>query len=428
MIDRYSRQIMTDLWSKEYRFQKWLDLEILAIEAWAELGLVPREAAAALKEKAKFSLQRIEEIEEESCQEVEAFTQSVLENLGPESKYFHLGLTSTDLVDTALSALLQEALTVIQEGLEKLAEVLKKQAIKYKNTVCLGRTHGIQAKPTTFGLKLALWYSETRRNLERLEGAKERIAVGKISGAVGTYANVDPFVERYVCEGLNLQPALISTQTLQRDRHAELQMVLAIIASCLDKYAREIRALQKNEVIELDYQSNQKSSVPPKKSPISCQEISGLTRLVRSNSMAALENIANWHESDLSHSSVEKVILPDSTTLIDYLLNEFIPIVDDLRVYPENMLSNLEKNQGLLHSQQVISGLIAKDMPRETANQLVEKYTRLARDQSRSFKDLLQADEQISALLSPAELDDCFDLKHQLKHIDNIFARLGLIN
>lgn len=431
MIDRYSRPKMAALWSKENRFQKWLDVEILATEAWAELGVVPREAAVALRKNARFQVQRIEEIEEQTRHDVVAFTRCVAENLGEESKFLHYGLTSTDVVDTALSAVLQEAVTMIQEDLDVFAEVLRQQAIQYKDTVCMGRTHGVHAEPTTFGLKLALWYSETRRNIERLARAKEVISVGKISGAVGTYANVDPFVERYVCEGMKLRPALISTQILQRDRHAELLSTLAIIASCLDKYATEIRALQKTEIREVEepFRQGQKgsSAMPHKRNPVNCEQISGLARVVRGNSLAALENIPLWHERDISHSSVERIILPDTTILMDYMLVKFTGIVKDLFVYPQNMQRNIEKSRGLIHSQQVLLRLVEKGLLRETAYDLVQKNAMRAWEEEKPFKDLIAQEPLVAEKFNKEELNDCFDIRHHLKHVDDIFAKLGLL-
>lgn len=431
MIDRYSRPKMAALWSKENRFQKWLDVEILATEAWAELGVVPREAAVALRKNARFHVQRIEEIEEQTRHDVVAFTRCVAENLGQESKFLHYGLTSTDVVDTALSAVLQEAVTMIQEDLDVFAEVLRQQAIRYKDTVCMGRTHGVHAEPTTFGLKLALWYSETRRNIERLARAKEVISVGKISGAVGTYANVDPFVERYVCEGMKLRPALISTQILQRDRHAELLSTLAIIASCLDKYATEIRALQKTEIREVEepFRQGQKgsSAMPHKRNPVNCEQISGLARVVRGNSLAALENIPLWHERDISHSSVERIILPDTTILMDYMLVKFTGIVKDLFVYPQNMQRNIEKSRGLIHSQQVLLRLVEKGLLRETAYDLVQKNAMRAWEEEKPFKDLIAQEPLVAEKFNKEELNDCFDIRHHLKHVDDIFAKLGLL-
>ncbi|MCE5196552.1 MAG: adenylosuccinate lyase [Negativicutes bacterium] len=431
MIERYTRPVMAKLWSEDNRYQKWLEVELLAAEAWAELGVVPREAAQQLRKNARFDVRRIHEIEAETRHDVVAFTRCIAENLGEESKYLHYGLTSTDVVDTALSAVLKEAVSLIQEDLDRFAEVLRQQAIRYKDVPCMGRTHGVHAEPTTFGLKLALWYSETRRNIVRLARAKETIAVGKISGAVGTYANVDPFVERYVCEGMNLQPALISTQILQRDRHAELMTTLAIIASCLDKYATEIRGLQKTEIREVEepFRPGQKgsSAMPHKRNPVNCEQVSGLARVIRGNTIAALEDIPLWHERDISHSSVERIILPDSTTLIDYLLVKFTDIVKNLLVYPKNMLRNIEKSHGLIHSQQVLLKLIEKGLLRETAYDLVQKYAMRAWEEELPFRDLISREPLITDKLSAADLDDCFDIRHHLKYVDDIFAKLGLV-
>lgn len=431
MIDRYTRPVMAKLWSEDNRYQKWLEVELLAAEAWAELGVVPREAAQLLRKNARFDVKRINEIEAETRHDVVAFTRCIAENLGKESKYLHYGLTSTDVVDTALSAVLMEAVSLIQEDLDRFAEVLRRQAIRYKDVPCMGRTHGVHAEPTTFGLKLALWYSETRRNIVRLARAKETISVGKISGAVGTYANVDPFVERYVCEGMDLQPALISTQILQRDRHAELMTTLAIIASCLDKYATEIRGLQKTEIREVEepFRPGQKgsSAMPHKRNPVNCEQVSGLARVIRGNAIASLEDIPLWHERDISHSSVERIILPDSTTLIDYLLVKFTGIIKDLLVYPQNMLRNIDKSHGLIHSQQVLLKLIEKGLLRETAYDLVQKYAMQAWEEELPFQELISKEPLITEKLTAEDLDDCFDIRHHLKYVDDIFAKLGLV-
>ncbi len=430
MIDRYTRPAMAKLWSKENRFQKWLEVELLATEAWSELGVVPRDTARLMRERARFTVERIEEIEEITRHDVVAFTRTVAESLGEESKYLHYGLTSTDVVDTALSSVLVEACTIIADDLQEFLDILKAQAIRYKDLPIMGRTHGVHAEPTTFGLKLALWYAETQRNLIRLARAKETIAVGKISGAVGTYANVDPFVERYVCQGMGLKPSPISTQVLQRDRHAELMTTLAIIASCLDKYATEIRGLQKTEIREVEepFRAGQKgsSAMPHKRNPVNCEQISGLARVVRANAVAALEDIPLWHERDISHSSVERIILPDTTTLIDYMLKKFSGIVANLHVYPENMRRNMDKSRGLIFSQRVLLKLIDKGLLRETAYDLVQKNAMRAWEEERSFKELIATEPAVQEHLTSADLDDCFDLRHHLTHVDGIFTRLGL--
>lgn len=430
MIDRYTRPVMAKLWSKENRFQKWLEVELLATEAWAELGIVPREAARLMRQRACFTVERIEEIEEITRHDVVAFTRTVAESLGEESKYLHYGLTSTDVVDTALSSVLVEACTIIADDLQMFLDTLKSQAIRYKYLPIMGRTHGVHAEPTTFGLKLALWYAETQRNIIRLSRAKEAIAVGKISGAVGTYANVDPFVERYVCQGLGLKPSPISTQVLQRDRHAELMSTLAIIASCLDKYATEIRGLQKTEIREVEepFRAGQKgsSAMPHKRNPVNCEQISGLARVVRANALAALEDIPLWHERDISHSSVERIILPDTTTLIDYMLTKFTGIVANLHVYPENMRRNMDKSRGLIFSQRVLLKLIDHGLLRETAYDLVQKNAMCAWEEEKSFRELIASEPAVQERLTASDLDDCFDLKHHLSHVDGIFARLGL--
>lgn len=430
MIERYTLPEMAAIWTLENKFRVWLEIEILAAEAWAELGVVPREAVKAIREKAAFSVERIAEIEAVTRHDVVAFTRCVAESLGDESKYVHFGLTSSDVVDTALAALMRDAMDIIIADAKKMIQVLKEQARTHRHTLMMGRTHGVHAEPTTFGLKMALFVAEMERNLERLEKARRTIAHGKISGAVGTYANVDPFVERYVCEKLGLTPAPVSTQILQRDRHAEYMTALAITAGTLDKLATEIRALQKTEVREVEepfYQGQKGSSaMPHKRNPVNCEQISGLSRLVRTNALAALDNMPLWHERDISHSSVERVIVPDSTILINYLLRQMTRIVEGLRVYPENMRKNMERSFGLTFSQRVLLTLIEKGMKRESAYDMVQRSAMQAWEEERPFIEVLRGEPEVVALLGEEGLAACFDPAYHLQRVDEILSRLGI--
>ncbi|MGA9173378.1 MAG: adenylosuccinate lyase [Thermoactinomyces sp.] len=430
MIQRYTRPEMGAIWTEENKYRAWLEVEILACEAWAELGIIPKEDVARIRENAKINVERIYEIEQDTRHDVVAFTRAVAETLGPESKWVHYGLTSTDVVDTALSYLLKQANEILLQDIDRLISVLKEKAKEHKYTVMMGRTHGVHAEPTTFGLKMALWYAEMQRNRERFVKAMETVAVGKISGAVGTYANIDPFVEKYVCEKLGLKAAPISTQTLQRDRHAEYMATLALIATSLDKFATEIRGLQKSETREVEepFRKGQKgsSAMPHKRNPIGCENISGLARVIRGHMVSAYENVPLWHERDISHSSVERVILPDATILLNYLLNRFTGIVRDLTVFPENMKRNMERTFGLIYSQRVLLSLIDKGWTREKAYDRVQRLAMRAWEEQRPFRPLVEADEQITQTLSPKEIEDCFDYHYHLKHVDTIFARLGL--
>ena len=431
MIERYTRPEMGRIWTEENKFRAWLEVELLACEAWAELGVIPKEDVEKLRASAGFDIERIYEIEQETRHDVIAFTRAVSETLGPERKWVHYGLTSTDVVDTALGYLLRQANEILENDLLKFINILRDKAIAYKNTVMMGRTHGVHAEPTTFGLKLALWHEEMKRNLERFRFAADGVQYGKISGAVGTYANIDPFVEQYVCRKLGLKPAPISTQTLQRDRHAEYMATLALIATSLDKFATEIRALQKSEFREVEepFAKGQKgsSAMPHKRNPIGCENISGLARVIRGHMVSAYENVPLWHERDISHSSVERIILPDATILLDYMLNRFGNIVQNLNVYPENMKRNMERTHGLPFSGRVMTKLIDKGMSREQAYDTVQPKAMQAWAEQRSFRDIILADPEISRYLSPEEIDDCFDPSWHLKHVDTIFQRLGLI-
>ncbi|CEH28142.1 Adenylosuccinate lyase [Aneurinibacillus migulanus] len=422
---------MAAIWTEENKFKAWLEVEILACEAWAELGIIPKEDVEKLWKNASFDVDRIYEIEQETRHDVVAFTRAVSETIeGDEKKWIHYGLTSTDVVDTALSYLLLQANDIIEQDLVRFVDILKEKAQEHKYTVMMGRTHGVHAEPTTFGLKMALWYEEMKRNLERFRRAKETIAYGKISGAVGTYANIDPFVEEYVCKKLGLKPAPVSTQTLQRDRHAEYMSTLALIATSIDKFAVEVRGLQKSETREVEeaFAKGQKgsSAMPHKRNPIGSENMSGLARVLRGHMVSAYENVPLWHERDISHSSVERVILPDATQLINYMLNRFGNIVENLTVFPDNMKRNMERTFGLIYSQRVLLKLIDKGLSREEAYDTVQPRAMQAWEEQRQFRELIESDEKVKAMLTPEEIDDCFDYNWHIKHVDTIFNRLGL--
>ncbi len=430
MIPRYSRPAMAAVWEPENRFAIWLKIEILACEAWAELGKVPREAVEEIQAKAGFDIARIDAIEREVKHDVIAFLTAVGERVGPASRYIHLGLTSSDILDTALACQMREAADLLLEDVGEVERVLTDLALKHQGTVMIGRTHGIHAEPTTFGLKLAMWLMEARRARERLVRAKEIASYGKLSGAVGTFANVPPRVEEYVCERLGLKPEPVSTQIIQRDRHAEYMAALGIVGASLDKFATEIRHLQRTEVREVEepFSEGQKgsSSMPHKRNPVACEQISGLSRLLRSNVQAALENVALWHERDISHSSVERVILPDSTILLDYLLVRFREILEGMRVYPENMRRNLNATRGVIFSQQVLLSLAKAGASREAAYRMVQRNAMRAWEEGEEFKTLLLNDPEVRAVLGEAEIESCFDLGYHLRHVEEIFRRVGL--
>jgi len=423
---------MAAIWSEEHKLRTWLKVELLACEAWAKLGVIPADALEAIKQKADFSAERVAEIEDITKHDVVAFLTAVGEHVGPASRYIHFGLTSSDMLDTALAVNLCEASDMIVADLERLMEVLKKKALEHKNTVMIGRSHGVHAEPITFGLKMALWYTETARNLERMRRAKEAIGVGKVSGAVGAFGNVDPFVEHYVCAQLGLKPAPVSTQIVQRDRHAEFLTALALVASSLDKFAIEIRSLQRTEILEAEefFEKGQKgsSAMPHKRNPVRCEQISGLARVVRANAMAALENIPLWHERDISHSSVERVIIPDSCILVDYLLARFTNIVDKLLVYPDTMRKNLEKTKGMMFSERILLELVKKGLTREQAYQLVQRNAMKVWENGVDFRDALLSDTDLLSHISAKEIDSCFDLGHHLRFVDEIFQRAGITN
>ena len=431
MIERYSRPEMRAIWTEENKFKAWLEVEILACEAWSKLGVIPEEDVKKLWGGASFDINRIYEIEEETRHDVVAFTRAVSETLGEEKKWVHYGLTSTDVVDTALSYLLRQANEILEKDIEDFITILADKAREHKDTVCMGRTHGVHAEPTTFGLKLALWHEEMKRNLARFQAAKKEVAFGKISGAVGTYANIDPFVEAYVCEKLGLSAAPISTQTLQRDRHAEYMATLALIATSLEKFATEIRGLQKSEMREVEeaFAKGQKgsSAMPHKRNPIGSENICGLARVIRGHMLTSYENVSLWHERDISHSSAERVILPDATQALNYMLRRFMNIVKNLTVFPENMKRNMDRTFGLIYSQQVMLKLIEKGMSREQAYDTVQPRAMQAWEEQRSFRAIVDEDATVSSTLTKEELDECFDYRYHLKHVDTIFQRLGLL-
>ncbi|MDF2670327.1 MAG: adenylosuccinate lyase [Paenibacillus sp.] len=430
MLQRYSRPEMAAIWTEENKFKAWLEVEILSCEAWSELGVIPKEDVQALRDKAGFDIPRIYEIEEETRHDVIAFTRSVSETLGPERKWVHYGLTSTDVVDTAMGYLMLQANKIIEKDILNFIDILRHKAIQYKSTPMMGRTHGVHAEPTTFGLKMALWYEEMKRNLERFRHAADGVQFGKISGAVGTYANIDPFIEQYVCEKLGTKAAPISTQTLQRDRHAEYIATIALIGTSLDKFATEIRALQKSEFREVEepFGKGQKgsSAMPHKRNPIGCESISGLSRVIRGHMVSAYENVPLWHERDISHSSVERIIIPDSTILINYMLNRLGTIIKNLTVFPENMLRNMKRTFDVPFSGRVLTKLIDKGFSREQAYDTVQPKAMQAWEEQRSFRDIVEGDAGIREHLSLEEIEECFDPSWHLKHVDTIFTRLEL--
>src|SRR5579884_1173330 len=419
---------MGRIWSEENRFRTWLRVEVAATETLAEAGLVPRDAARAIRERANFSVQRIHEVEAEVRHDVIAFTTAVAEIVGPDARWFHYGLTSNDVVDTAQALLIKQASEIVAAGLERLSDVLKRRAREFKDTPIVGRTHGVHAEPVTFGFKLANWYSETQRNIARFARAAEEMRVGKFSGAVGTLAHLDPGLEEKICERLGLEAAAISSQVIQRDRHANYVATLAVIASTLDKIATEIRHLQRTEVREAEefFSEKQKgsSAMPHKRNPVTSEQISGLARVVRSNAQAGFENVALWHERDISHSSVERVILPDSTILTDYLLAKTTNLLENLLVYPQRMLKNLESTGGLIFSGQLLLDLAEAGMLREDAYRLVQKHAMRAWKEDLVFRDLVKTDPEITAKLAPEKLEKTFDLSRQLRNVDAIFDRV----
>jgi adenylosuccinate lyase len=428
LIPRYTRPEMGRIWSEDNRFRTWLAVEVAATETLAEAGLVPKDAAKAIRERADFRLERIQEIEAEVRHDVIAFTTAVAEIVGPHARWFHYGLTSNDVVDTAQALLIAQASAIITEDLERLAEVLKRRAWEFKDTPQIGRTHGIHAEPITFGFKLANWYSETQRNIERFKAAAEGMRVGKFSGAVGTFAHLSPELEEKICARLGLRAADISSQVIQRDRHANYVATLAVIASTLDKIATEIRHLQRTEVREAEefFSEKQKgsSAMPHKRNPVTCEQISGLARVVRANAQAAFENVPLWHERDISHSSVERVILPDSTTLVDYLLQKTTNLIDTMFVYPARMKANLDGTRGLVFSGQLLLDLVEHGVSREDAYRLVQGHAMRAWKEDLNFHDLVLQDKNITDRVPAKQIEQAFDLRRQLRNIDKIFARV----
>jgi len=430
MIERYSRPQMKKIWSDKNKFDQWLKVEIAVCEAWAELGEIPREEIVKIR-KASYNLNRVAEFLKVTHHDMTAFLNSVAESLGTESRFIHLGLTSSDVMDTALGLQLTQTADILTKDVAELISVMENKAVEHKYTIMMGRTHGVHAEPITLGLKMALWIEEMKRNAQRLAEARKNISVGKISGAVGTYATVPPQVEKIACAKLGLAPAPISSQIIQRDRHAQFLTTLAIIASSLEKFATEIRGLQRTEVREVEepFAEGQtgSSAMPHKRNPELCERICGLARLIRGHALTSLENIALWHERDISHSSTERIILPDSCLVLDYILSIFTSIMKGLKVYPENMRRNIELTQGLIFSQRVLIALINKGLPREEAYKMVQDNAMKAWQQGKDFLSLLEADRRITAHLSKAELTSLFDYGYYLKHVDEVFERLGLI-
>jgi adenylosuccinate lyase len=421
---------MGHIWEDQNKFAIWLEIELLACEAQATLGVIPVETAAEIRAKARFDIPRIDAIEQEVKHDVIAFLTNVGESVGPSSRFIHLGMTSSDVLDTCLAVQMQQSGKLLMKGLEDLEAVLARRAREFKSTVMVGRTHGVHAEPTTFGLKLAVWYAEVLRHKARLAGAIERIAVGQISGAVGTFEHLHPAVEEYVCEHLGLQAAPVSTQILQRDRHAEFMNALALIGCSLEKFATEIRHLQRTEVLEAEeyFSKGQKgsSAMPHKRNPITCERIAGLSRVLRGNALASMEDVALWHERDITHSSVERIVIPDSCILLDYMLALTTDVIDRLLVYPENMRRNLERTHGLVYSQGVLLALARAGMKREQAYRLVQNAAMNVWQNGGEFRGVLAADREIAAVLTPQTLDEIFNPAQATQHVDHIFQRVGL--
>ena len=430
MLERYSRPEMSAIWTEENKYQAWLEVEILADEAWAELGEIPKEDVAKIREKATFDVDRILEIEKETRHDVVAFTLAVSESLGEERKWVHYGLTSTDVVDTAYGYLFKQANDVLRADLDRFTAIIADKAREHKFTIMMGRTHGVHAEPTTFGLKLATWYSEMKRNIERFEHAARGVEAGKISGAVGNFANIPPFVESYVCGKLGITAQEISTQVLPRDLHAEYFSTLAIIASSIERMATEMRGVQKSAQREVEevFAKGQKgsSAMPHKRNPIGSENMTGLARVIRGHAVTAYENIALWHERDISHSSAERIITPDTTILMNYMLNRFGNIVKNLTVFPENMIRNMNSTFGLIYSQRVMLKLIEKGMTRETAYDLVQPKTAYSWDNQVDFKPQLLSDAQVMSVLTESEIEDLFDPTYYASRVDEVFDRIGL--
>jgi adenylosuccinate lyase len=428
MIARYTRPGMGKLWERENVYKKWLDVEMAACEAWTELGEIPADELKIIRKEARFDIGKIDEIEKVVRHDVIAFLTSVAQNLGPESRFIHKGLTSSDILDTALAILMRDACDIITKDIRALMDVIKKQAYKYKDTPMIGRSHGVHAEPMTFGLKFALWYGDMKRNLARIKNARAVINVGKLSGAVGTFSNIPPVIEEKVCRKLRMKPEPVATQVVQRDRHAEYLTALALIAASVEKIAVEIRHLQRTEVLEAEepFMAGQKgsSAMPHKRNPIGCENLSGLARLVRSNAMASIENIALWHERDISHSSVERVIIPDSSILVDYMLDRLRGILERLHVYPKRMKENMTKSYGLYNSQRVLLALLEKGLIRENAYEIVQRNAMKSWKTGIQFRKLLLKDREVKKYLTAKEINNIFDLGYYLKNVDYIFQRV----
>ncbi|MGY3766588.1 adenylosuccinate lyase [Vagococcus vulneris] len=430
MLERYTRKEMGNIWTDKNRYQAWLEVEILAAEAWAELGVVPKEDAKKIRENASFDIHRIIELEVETRHDVVAFTRTVSESLGEERKWVHYGLTSTDVVDTAYGYLLKQANEILRRDLNNFKDILAEKAKEHKHTVMMGRTHGVHAEPTTFGLKLALWYSEMERNIKRFEHAARGVEAGKVSGAVGTFANTPPYVEKYICHQLGIRAQAISTQVLPRDLHAEYLASIALIATSIEKFATEIRGLQKSEIREVEefFAKGQKgsSAMPHKRNPIGSENMSGLARVIRGHMVTAYENVSLWHERDISHSSSERIIIPDSTILLNYMLNRFGDIIKNLTVFSKNMKRNMDATFGLIYSQRVLLKLIDKGMSREEAYDLIQPKTAISWNRQVQFRPLLEEDKRITSILSNEEIDDAFDYNYHIKQVNTIFERVKI--
>jgi len=430
MIGRYTLPKMGQIWTEENKLKKMCEIEVLACEALSKLGKIPKASAERIRRKARVNVARIKEIEKETKHDVVAFLVDLSEKIGPDAKYLHAGLTSNDILDTTLGMQMKEASLLLLDGVKRLCVVLRKMAREHKRSLMIGRTHGVHAEPITFGLKMALFYDEMQRNYRRLEIAKDTVSIGKISGAVGTYANIHPSVEEYVCRKLKLKPDNISTQVVQRDRHAEFMSVIALIGSSLEKIAVELRHLQRTEVGEAEEFFSKKqtgsSAMPHKKNPITLERITGLARVLRGNAMAAQENVALWHERDISHSSVERIIIPDSTILLDYMLDKMTNLMKNLIVHKDAMLKNLEKTKGLIFSQRLLLKLMEKGLERMQAYEMVQRCVMKVYDERRHFKQILMEDRRVSSILNPEEIEDCFDLDYHIRYVDKIFRKVGI--
>ncbi len=431
MLERYSRKVMRDIWSEEAKFQAWLDVEILIDEAWAKLGEIPMEDVEKIRQNARFSVDRILEIEQETRHDVVAFTRCVSESLGPEKKWVHYGVTSTDVVDTANGIRFKQANTILRQDIVDFMEILRENALKYKDTICMGRTHGVHAEITTFGMKFALWYEEMKRNLERFDLAAADVEAGKISGAVGTFANIPPFVQDYVCEQLGIHSAAISTQVLQRDRHAHYFATLALIGATLEQMATEVRHLQRTEVREAEEHFNKgqkgSSAMPHKRNPIGSENICGCARVLKGYMVTAYEDVPLWHERDISHSSAERIIAPDATALLDYMLTRFGRILKNLTVFPENMERNIWKTNGVIFSQRFMLKLVEKGWTREKAYDTVQPQAIKAWENNLNFRELMEGVKEVTDVMTPEEIDDCFDTSYHVQRVDEIFKRVGII-